>query len=151
MKALTNPRSLRNPCSRQGAYPLPPALRRSSSWAAYGERRSTPNTPSSYWSLAIPTRKYTDQILTYQPCICEFYARRLFHIRVLLQEQVASRCRYYVRQRYRRHTMNIQSGVQDDAGTVPDFQFCAVLGVSLAFRSGNLKSFLVDWRGCRMT
>jgi len=44
-----------------------------------------------------PTRKDADQILTCRPCRYELCARHLFHTRVLLQEQAASRCCYYVR------------------------------------------------------
>jgi len=50
-------------------------------------------------TLSDPTRKDADQILTCQPCRYELCARRPFHIRVLLREQAASRCCYYVRRR----------------------------------------------------
>jgi len=77
-------------------------------------------------TLSDPTRKDADQILTCQPCRYELCARRPFHTRVLLREQAASRCCYYVRRRFGCRVVSIRDAVDNQRGegvkSPPDLQ-----------------------------
>ena len=103
-------------------------------------------------TLSDPTRKDADQRLTCQPYRYELYVRRPFHTRVLLQEQAASRCCYYVRRRYKCGMVNIRDGAVaiNAEKDPPDFQLGGVAKILVAFCSSDLLGFKTEQGGiCR--